>query len=92
MIRSFRGEETQAVFEGRYSRKFNNVAYASEKKLMQIHAAVRLADLAKFPGDRLEALKGNRSGQYSIRINDRYRVCFSWDGRDAHGVDIVDYH
>ena len=59
---------------------------------MQIHAAVRLSDLAKFPGNRLEALKGGRSGQYSIRINDQYQVCFSWDGREAHDVEIVDYH
>jgi proteic killer suppression protein len=92
VIRSFRCKETQDVFEGRYSKKFNNIAYPAEKKLMQIHAAVRLADLAKFPGNRLETLKGDRRGQHSIRINDQYRVCFAWDGTDAHAVEIVDYH
>ena len=92
MIRSFRSKETQAVFEGWFSRKFNNIAYAAEKKLMQIHAAGQLADLARFPGNRLEALKGGRAGQYSIRISDQYRICFRWRGSDAHDVEIVDYH
>ncbi len=92
MIRSFRCEETRAVFEGRYSRRFNNIAYAAEKKLIQIHAAARLTDVARFPGNRLEALRGDRRGQYSIRINKRYRICFTWEGKDAYDVEIVDYH
>ena len=92
MIRSFRSSETRAVFEGRFSRRFNNIAYVAEKKLMQIHAAGRLADLARFPGNRLESLKGDRAGQHSIRINDPYRICFRWSGSDAHDVEIIDYH
>lgn len=92
MVRSFRCKETQAVFEGRYSRRFNSIAYVAEKKLIQVHAAVRLADLARFPGNRLETLRGDRAGQYSIRINSRYRLCFVWKGEDAHDVEIVDYH
>jgi proteic killer suppression protein len=63
-----------------------------ERKLVQIHAAVSLSDIAIFPGNRLEALKGDRSGQHSIRINDQYRICFVWREGDAYEVDIVDYH
>jgi len=92
VIRSFRCRETQAVFEGRFSRKFNNISYVAEKKLMQLDAARRLADLAIFPGNRLELLKADRAGQHSIRINDRYRVCFRWEDQDANDVEIVDYH
>ena len=92
MIRSFRDKDTRAVFEGRYSRKFHKVADAAEKKLMQLHAAARLTDLARFPRNRLEALKGDRLGQHSIRINDQYRICFVWDGSGARDVEIVDYH
>ena len=62
------------------------------RKLRMLHNAQRLDDLAVFPGSRLEALKGNRAGQWSIRINDQYRVCFGWDGKDAWDVEIVDYH
>ncbi len=62
------------------------------QKLRMIDAASRLADLAALPGNRLEALKGDRRGQYSIRINDRYRVCFEWRDGDAYEVEIVDYH
>jgi len=80
------------MFEGRFSRKFNNISYVAEKRLMQLAAARRLADLAIFPGNRLERLKADRAGQHSIRINDRYRVCFRWDGEDANDVEIVDYH
>jgi proteic killer suppression protein len=92
VIRSFRSKDTQAIFDGRFSRRFNNIAYVAEKKLMQLHAAVQLADLIRFPGNRLEPLKGDRSGQYSVRINDRYRICFRWDSGDAWEVEIVDYH
>jgi proteic killer suppression protein len=80
------------VFEGRFSRKFNNISYVAEKKLMQLDAARQLADLAIFPGNRLEPLRADRAGQHSIRINDQYRVCFRWEGQDAYDVEIVDYH
>lgn len=92
MIRSFRCRETRAVFEGEYSRRFHNIADAAEKKLMQLHAAVLLSDVSRFPGNRLKALRGNRAGQYSIRINDRYRICFVWRDGGAFEVEIVDYH
>lgn len=92
MIRSFRGRDTLAIFEGRFSRRFNHIAYAAEKKLMQLHAAEVLGDLNRFPGNRLEALKADRAGQYSIRINERYRICFHWKDGDACDVEIVDYH
>ena len=92
MIRSFNCRETQAVFEGRHSRKFHQIVEVAERKLVQLHAAVRLADVARFPGNRLEPLRGNRVGQHSIRINDKYRICFVWRGEDAHHVEIVDYH
>lgn len=59
---------------------------------MQLHAAVRLSDVSRFPGNRLEVLRGNRAGQYGIRINDRYRICFVWRDGGAFEVEIVDYH
>lgn len=67
------------------------MARVAQRKLQQLHAAHRLGDLAIFPGNRLEALKGNRSGQHSIRINDRRRIRFVWRGGDAYEVEIVDY-
>jgi proteic killer suppression protein len=63
-----------------------------ERKLVQIHAAIALSDISIFPGNRLEALKGSRSGQHSIRVNDQYRICFVWRDGDALEVEIVDYH
>ena len=64
----------------------------AQRKLRQLHAAHRLEDLAIFPGNRLEALKGDRRGQHSIRINDRLRMCFVWRNGDSYDVEIVDYH
>jgi proteic killer suppression protein len=92
VIRSFRGKETRAVFEGRFAGKFNSIADVAEKKLIQLQAASRLSDLSLFPGNRLEPLKGDREGQHSIRVNDRYRICFVWKDSDAYDVEIVDYH
>lgn len=92
MIRSFRDRETRAIFEGAFSRRFNQIAYVAEKKLAQLHAAVQLTDLARFPGNRLEALRGDRAGQHSIRINDQYRICFVWRDGHAQDVEITDYH
>lgn len=74
------------------SGNFESVANVAYRKLREIHRAVRLSDLAALPGNRLEALKGNRIGQHSIRINDQFRVCFVWDIKDAYDVEIVDYH
>jgi proteic killer suppression protein len=92
VIRSFRSSETQAVFEGRFSKKFNQISAVAERKLNQIHAAARLSDLVIFPGNRLDALKRDRTGEYSIRVNDQYRICFEWRDGDAYEVEITDYH
>lgn len=73
-------------------RKLDHIARVAEKKLIELHVASRLTDVARFPGNRLEALKRDRAGQFSIRINDRYRICFVWKNSDAYDVEIVDYH
>ena len=92
MIRSFRGKEAQALFEGQSSRRLQQITRVAQRKLMQLHAAHLVRDLTIFPGNHLEALKGNRKGQHSIRINDQYRICFVWRDGDAFDVEIVDYH
>ena len=92
VIRSFRSKDAELIFKGRNSKRFSKLVYVIERKLMQIHAAVSLSDIAIFPGNRLESLKGDRSGQHSIRINDQYRICFVWREGDAYEVVIVDYH
>lgn len=92
MIRSFRNKDTDALFHGTVPRRFRSCARPALRKLLQLHAAQTLGDLAVFPGNRLEALKGKRRGQHSIRVNDQYRICFIWRDRDAEQVEIVDYH
>jgi len=92
MIRSFKCEYTEALSKGHRVRKFVNIAKVTRRKLRQLEIANRLEDLKVPPGNHLEALKGNRSGQYSIRINDQWRVCFRWTEGGADGVEIVDYH
>ena len=92
MIRSFSDRDTSAIFNREHVPKFESVAKVAHRKLREIHRAATLSDLAALPGNRLEALKGSRAGQYSIRINDQYRVCFVWDQKDAYDVEIVDYH
>jgi proteic killer suppression protein len=92
VIRSFKDPEAEALFGGRFSRRLQQVARVAQRKLQQLHAARELRDLTAFPGNRLEALAGDRRGQHSIRINDQYRVCFLWRDGDAHDVEIVDYH
>jgi proteic killer suppression protein len=92
VIRSFSDRDAKAIFNREHVSKFENVARVAHRKLREIHRAARLSDLAALPGNRLEALKGNRAGQHSIRINDQYRVCFVWDQKDAYDVEIVDYH
>ena len=93
MIQSFRSKEAEAIFQRRstklFSGKLLRVAY---RKLVMLDSAVRLSDLRAPPGNRLEALKGDRRGQHSIRINDRWRICFVWRGGNAYDVEIVDYH
>jgi toxin HigB-1 len=92
MIRSFRCEETRALHEGHASRRFRAIEYQARKRPRWLDAATSLADLGAIRGNRLEALKGNREGQHSIRINDRWRLCFLWHDGNAHEVEIVDYH
>jgi proteic killer suppression protein len=92
MIRSFRDAETRALFEGRRVRRWIAVEGTAMRKLAMLNRAARLEDLRVPPGNRLEALRGDRAGQHSIRINDQFRVCFTWHGGDAFDVEIVDYH
>lgn len=92
MIRSFRCAESQALFETGKSRRFSGIANIATRKLAQLDAAETLEFLRSPPGNRLEALKGDRTGQYSIRINDQFRLCFKWQESSATDVEIVDYH
>jgi len=93
MIRSFRCKETARIWHGRSSRKFPaDIQDRALRKLRQLDAALSVDDLRNPPGNRLEALKGERAGQMSIRVNDQWRICFRWDARGAHDVEIVDYH
>ena len=92
MIRSFRCRDTQRLFERMAARRFGEIAAVARRKLEQIHAAASLEFLRFPPDNRLELLKGDRAGQYSIRINDQFRVFFRWNGTDAEDVEIVDYH
>lgn len=92
MIRSFRCADTESLARGQRVRRFESVAIVARRKLRQLEIAARLDDLRVPPGNRLEALRGKRQGQYSIRINDQWRLCFRWTGHDAEDVEIVDYH
>jgi len=92
VIRSFRDKETEKIFRREFSRRFQRIARVAKRKIDQIHAAAAISDLAAIPGNRLEALSGDRSGQYSIRINDQCRICFRWVQMDAIDVEIIDYH
>jgi len=92
MIQSFADEETEAVYLTGKSRRWGKIARIAARRLQAIDFASALEDLANPPGNRLEKLKGDRKGSWSIRINDRYRICFRWDGKDAWDVGIVDYH
>lgn len=91
MIVSFKDKEAERIFNGLRSRRFDAIAKTAYRKLAFLHSAGALADL-KSPGLQLEALKGDRAGQHSIRINDQYRICFEWQDGKAVDVEIVDYH
>ncbi len=92
MIQGFRCADTQALFETGKCRRFSSIADVAVRKLAQLDAAQTLEFLRSPPGNRLEALKGRRSGQYSIRVNDQFRVCFRWTEAGPTDVEIVDYH
>jgi len=92
MIQSFRCRDTQTLFETGKSRRFASIADVAVRKLAQLDAAQTLEFLRSPPGNRLEVLRGKRSGQYSIRINDQYRLCFRWSDAGPEFVEIVDYH
>ena len=93
MIRGFKDKETEKVFNGRFSKNLpQDIQRVAERKLIMLHKAATLNDLRIPPSNRLEALKGNRKGQHSIRINDQWRICFRWKAGDAHDVEITDYH
>lgn len=92
MIKSFSDKETASLYNSGHSRIFSNIERIALRKLDMINAAVNVETLKVPPGNRLEALKGVRKGQYSIRVNDQWRICFKWEGHDAYDVEIVDYY
>jgi proteic killer suppression protein len=92
VITSFRSAETELLHRRERSRRFRDVEAVVRRKLRQLDSAIELRDLAAPPGNRLEALRGSRKGQHSIRINDQWRVCFVWREGNAYEVEIVDYH
>ena len=91
MIRSFRAADTRRLFNRERVRQFEPIERAAQRKLAMLDAATDLRDLSA-PGNRLEKLRGDRQGQYSIRINDRWRICFVWQDGNAYDVEITDYH
>ena len=93
MIKSFCGKEAEKIFNRKFSVKFpKNIQNIARKKLIILDAVTQLNDLQIPPGNRLQALKGDRKGQHSIRINDQWRICFKWKVDDAYDVEITDYH
>ncbi|MCY4486870.1 MAG: type II toxin-antitoxin system RelE/ParE family toxin [Deltaproteobacteria bacterium] len=92
MIRSFRNRETQCFFEGHRVAAFQGFSYQAARRLVLLDSVETLRDLSALPGNRLEALRGDRAGQHSIRINDQWRICFLWTDDGPCEVEIVDYH
>ena len=93
MIQSFKCKETEKIWNQEYSKKFSaDIQRIALRKLFMIQRAKELKDLMAPPANRLEKLKGDRKDQYSIRINDQYRICFQWEDSNAYNVEIVDYH
>lgn len=90
-IRSFRCSDTEALYEGRSPRRFRNVEIVAQRKLQMLDDAAELRDMKSPPGNRLEALSGDRAGQHSVRINDQWRLCFVWTDVGPENVEIVDY-
>lgn len=92
MIKSFAEARTKALFETGKSRRWNSIARIAVRKLVQIDSVTTLEELNVPPGNRLEALRGDRAGRHSIRINDQWRICFRWESDGVYDVEIVDYH
>ena len=92
MIVSYRDKATERFASGRHVKEFSGFARQAEMRLDRLEAAVTLADLAALPGNRLEALRGDRAGQFSIRINDQWRITFRWTDAGPEDVEIIDYH
>jgi len=92
VIKSFRGRDTADLFNDLLVPRYRAFERQARRKLLYLHRARRLDDLRAPPGNRLEALRGDRKGQHSIRINDQWRICFRWDEGNAYDVEIVDYH
>jgi proteic killer suppression protein len=92
VIRSFRDRETEDLFHREASRRWANIARVALRRLRLLNRASLLTDLRVPPANQLEALKGDRAGQYSIRVNDQYRICFRWQNGDAYDVELTDYH
>lgn len=93
MIKTFRDTETEKVFQRQFSRKLpSTIQQTALRKLRMLNNAVTLEDLRIPPANHLEKLSGNRAGQYSIRINDQWRLCFDWDDNNVYNVEISDYH
>ena len=92
MIRSFRDRDTEAIFRDELVRRFAGIERVARRKLLMIDAATAVQELRSPPGNRLEALRGDRRGQHCIRVNDQWRICFRWREGGAWDVEIVDYH
>ena len=92
MIRSFRDKDTEDLFYREASRRWGSVARIALRRLRLLHRATTVTDLRVPPGNHLEALRGDRTGQHSIRVNDQYRICFRWKDGDAFEVELTDYH
>ncbi len=92
MITSFKNKDSQAIYEGKVVKRWLSFASQAERRLQILDSATCLNDLRSLPSNNFEALQGNRKGQYSIRINIKWRICFEWTDGEAHNVEIVDYH
>jgi proteic killer suppression protein len=92
MIQTFRGKDAEALFHDNPVPRFRNMERVARRKLLYLNAAKKLEDLRVPPGNQLEALKGDRKGQHSIRVNDQWRICFTWHNGEVFNVEIVDYH
>lgn len=92
MIRSFKDKKAQALYEGKLVRRFQGFVAQAERRLQILDSAIALCDLQKLPSNRFESLKGDRAGQYSIRVNKQWRICFVWQDGEPCDVEIIDYH